>query len=116
MFLKKKCAVLIIAGAYFASMQGIPSHLTQKDNNDLNKYVQKFKTKSNYVARVSGINFKSKQQQTVSFNLLISVLACFQPIAKLQKIMATRMQFLNCIQRLKGLLYLDKTTSTSKIK
>ena len=38
------------SGAYSPCMQGMhcmPSHLAKKENNNLNKYMQKFKTKSN---------------------------------------------------------------------
>ena len=39
-------------------MHFMPSHFAKKENNNLNKYMKKFQTKSNYVATVTGIHFQ----------------------------------------------------------
>ena len=52
-----------VSGAYspcMRSMHCMPSDFAKKDNNNLNKCILKFKTKSIYVATVTGIYFQVK--------------------------------------------------------
>ena len=89
----------------------MPSHLAEKKN--FNKYgtCKNLKQNQAMLPQLQALTFKSKEQQITLLKSLISLLARFQLIAKLQKIMATRMQCLNCIQRFKKSLCFDEISN-----
>ena len=60
---------------------------SQNKNNSLKKYItcKNLKQHQTKLPKLQALAFKSKQQQTFSLNTLISLLAWFWHIAKLQK-------------------------------